>query len=151
MLSHAHFASIGRGGAVDPKRREETIQLCFLSVTKGLTQVSSTLTPDIFVGWLEMKLTAFTESQPRQRRTSRATNAEHPNARGCHDGAVRTRPDRACGSKHGAARSSPFYLVDRMEEGELRNKLVACVADIERYTHHDFLIGHRGAGLQFPE
>jgi glycerophosphoryl diester phosphodiesterase len=45
----------------------------------------------------------------------------------------------------------PFYLVDRMEEGELKNKLVACVADIERYTHHDFSIGHRGAALQFPE
>ena len=45
----------------------------------------------------------------------------------------------------------PFYLVDRMEEGELKHKLAACVADIERYRHHDFSIGHRGAGLQFPE
>jgi glycerophosphoryl diester phosphodiesterase len=45
----------------------------------------------------------------------------------------------------------PFYLVDQLEEGELKNKLAACVANIERYTHHDFSIGHRGAGLQFPE
>jgi glycerophosphoryl diester phosphodiesterase len=45
----------------------------------------------------------------------------------------------------------PFYLVDQLEEGELKNKLEACVADIERYQHHDFSIGHRGAALQFPE
>jgi glycerophosphoryl diester phosphodiesterase len=45
----------------------------------------------------------------------------------------------------------PFYLVDQLEEGELKNKLEACVADIARYTPHDFSIGHRGAALQFPE
>jgi glycerophosphoryl diester phosphodiesterase len=45
----------------------------------------------------------------------------------------------------------PFYLVGRLEEGELKNKLAACVADIERYQPHDFSIGHRGAALQFPE
>ncbi len=45
----------------------------------------------------------------------------------------------------------PFYLVDQLEEGELKNKLAACVASIRRYRHHDFSIGHRGAGLQFPE
>ena len=38
-----------------------------------------------------------------------------------------------------------------MEEGQLKNKLQACVANIKRYTHHDFSIGHRGAALQFPE
>jgi glycerophosphoryl diester phosphodiesterase len=45
----------------------------------------------------------------------------------------------------------PFYLVDQLEAGELKNKLEACVAAIDRYTHHDFSIGHRGAALQFPE
>jgi glycerophosphoryl diester phosphodiesterase len=45
----------------------------------------------------------------------------------------------------------PFYLVDQLDEGELKHKLAACVADIDRYTPHDFSIGHRGAGLQFPE
>jgi glycerophosphoryl diester phosphodiesterase len=45
----------------------------------------------------------------------------------------------------------PFYLVDQMEAGELKNKLQACVADIESYQPHDFSIGHRGAALQFPE
>ena len=45
----------------------------------------------------------------------------------------------------------PFYLVDQLEEGELKDKLAACVANIERYRHHDFSIGHRGAALQFPE
>jgi glycerophosphoryl diester phosphodiesterase len=45
----------------------------------------------------------------------------------------------------------PFYLVDQLDEGELKHKLAACAADIDRYTPHDFSIGHRGAGLQFPE
>jgi glycerophosphoryl diester phosphodiesterase len=45
----------------------------------------------------------------------------------------------------------PFYLVDQLDEGELKNKLAACVANIDRYTPHDFSIGHRGAALQFPE
>jgi glycerophosphoryl diester phosphodiesterase len=45
----------------------------------------------------------------------------------------------------------PFYLVDQLEEGELKDKLKACVANLEQYQHHDFSIGHRGAGLQFPE
>jgi glycerophosphoryl diester phosphodiesterase len=45
----------------------------------------------------------------------------------------------------------PFYLVDRLAEGELKHKLAACVADIQSYQPHDFSIGHRGAALQFPE
>jgi glycerophosphoryl diester phosphodiesterase len=45
----------------------------------------------------------------------------------------------------------PFYLVDQLKEGELKNKLEACVADVKSYRHHDFSIGHRGAALQFPE
>ena len=43
----------------------------------------------------------------------------------------------------------PFYLVDQMEEGELKNKLVACVADIERYTHHDSRSGIAGQVCSF--
>src|SRR5262249_15960773 len=45
----------------------------------------------------------------------------------------------------------PFYLVDKLAEGELKDKLEACAADIEKYEPHDFSIGHRGAALQFPE
>src|SRR5919106_1724417 len=45
----------------------------------------------------------------------------------------------------------PFYLVSQMEDGELKNKLEACIATIKEYKHHDFSIGHRGAALQFPE
>jgi glycerophosphoryl diester phosphodiesterase len=45
----------------------------------------------------------------------------------------------------------PFYLVDQMEDGELKDTLEACVADIREYAPHDFSIGHRGAALQFPE
>ena len=45
----------------------------------------------------------------------------------------------------------PFYLVDKMNAGKLKEKLAKCAAKIKKYKHHDFSIGHRGAGLQFPE
>lgn len=60
-------------------------------------------------------------------------------------------------SRHGESRNSmniqlgprPFFLVNDMEEGALRNKLRHCGEGPFRKT--DFSIGHRGAALQFPE
>lgn len=43
----------------------------------------------------------------------------------------------------------PFYLMDQMANGPLKNKLLSCADQPIRRT--DFSIGHRGAGLQFPE
>ena len=43
----------------------------------------------------------------------------------------------------------PFYLVDVMAEGELKDKLQACAAN--DFAKSDWSIGHRGAALQFPE
>jgi glycerophosphoryl diester phosphodiesterase len=43
----------------------------------------------------------------------------------------------------------PFYLVDGMDEGPLKDKLKQCKHGPFRRT--DFSIGHRGAALQFPE
>jgi glycerophosphoryl diester phosphodiesterase len=63
----------------------------------------------------------------------------------------------AVGSTVHAAQSTvqlgprPFYLVGQLAEGQLKDKLTACVDNITRYRHHDFSIGHRGAALQFPE
>jgi glycerophosphoryl diester phosphodiesterase len=42
----------------------------------------------------------------------------------------------------------PFYLVDRMAQGPLRQKLEQCKGPFRK---SDFSIGHRGAPLQFPE
>lgn len=42
----------------------------------------------------------------------------------------------------------PFFLVDKLEDGPLKDKLAACEGPFERV---DFSIGHRGAPLQFPE
>jgi glycerophosphoryl diester phosphodiesterase len=44
----------------------------------------------------------------------------------------------------------PFYLVEDLEPGELKQRLQACA---RRGSFHasDFSIGHRGAPLQFPE
>lgn len=43
----------------------------------------------------------------------------------------------------------PFYLVDGMDEGPLKNRLSQCKDG--PFSRTDFSIGHRGAALQFPE
>lgn len=43
----------------------------------------------------------------------------------------------------------PYYLIDRMESGALKEKLLSCTA--MPFTKSDFSIGHRGAAMQFPE
>ncbi|MDQ0316029.1 glycerophosphodiester phosphodiesterase family protein [Amorphus orientalis] len=43
----------------------------------------------------------------------------------------------------------PFYLVDKLPDGELKEKLAACMNQTPARTA--FSIGHRGAPLQFPE
>lgn len=43
----------------------------------------------------------------------------------------------------------PFFLVDQMEDSELKASLQRCKAG--PFKRSDFSIGHRGAALQFPE
>ncbi len=43
----------------------------------------------------------------------------------------------------------PFHLIDKLEDGELKRKLMSCMGQTPQTT--DFSIGHRGAGLMFPE
>lgn len=43
----------------------------------------------------------------------------------------------------------PFYLVDDMDEGELKDQLLACSEG--PFSVSNFSIGHRGAAMQFPE
>ncbi len=43
----------------------------------------------------------------------------------------------------------PFYLIDRMEDGPLKDKLASCQGQSAKRSK--FSIGHRGAPLQFPE
>ncbi|MCW5621512.1 MAG: glycerophosphodiester phosphodiesterase [Burkholderiales bacterium] len=43
----------------------------------------------------------------------------------------------------------PFYLVDGMDEGPLKQRLMRC--EDGPFYRTDFSIGHRGAALQFPE
>jgi glycerophosphoryl diester phosphodiesterase len=43
----------------------------------------------------------------------------------------------------------PFYLVDGMDDGALKDRLMECRSGPFRKT--EFSIGHRGAALQFPE
>lgn len=44
----------------------------------------------------------------------------------------------------------PFFLVNEMNDSPLKQRLQAC-SQRDRFTARDFSIGHRGAGLQFPE
>ena len=43
----------------------------------------------------------------------------------------------------------PYYLIDRMAPGPLKDKLRSCAS--MTFERKDFSIGHRGAPLQFPE
>ncbi len=43
----------------------------------------------------------------------------------------------------------PFYLVDQMDDGPLKEKLLSCAAG--PFQASLFSIGHRGAAMQFPE
>ncbi len=43
----------------------------------------------------------------------------------------------------------PYYLVDDLEPGALKDKLLSCAEG--PFEVSDFSIGHRGAALQFPE
>lgn len=43
----------------------------------------------------------------------------------------------------------PYALIDRLEEGALKDKLLSCAAG--PFTRTNFSIGHRGAPMQFPE
>jgi glycerophosphoryl diester phosphodiesterase len=43
----------------------------------------------------------------------------------------------------------PYYLVNDMDQGELKEELLAC--DKKKFKKSDFSIGHRGAPMQFPE
>ncbi len=43
----------------------------------------------------------------------------------------------------------PFYLIDKMPDGQLRTKLQSCASG--PFSRTNFSIGHRGAPLQFPE
>ena len=43
----------------------------------------------------------------------------------------------------------PYYLIDRMQDGALKETLMSCMGQDVRRT--DFSIGHRGAPMQFPE
>ena len=54
-------------------------------------------------------------------------------------------------SKHGTVQLGPrpFFLVDDMDEGELKTTLQRCAKG--PFKKSDFSIGHRGAALQFPE
>lgn len=43
----------------------------------------------------------------------------------------------------------PFYLIDKLEDGALKDKLMSCMGQTPTQT--TFSIGHRGAPLMFPE
>lgn len=64
--------------------------------------------------------------------------------------------DHGHGDRHGYEKPAsvqlgprPFYLVDGMDEGKLKDRLMQCQDG--PFYKTDFSIGHRGAAMQFPE
>jgi glycerophosphoryl diester phosphodiesterase len=45
----------------------------------------------------------------------------------------------------------PYFLVDDMRDGPLKQKLQSCARRTSDFERIDFAIGHRGAAMQFPE
>ena len=45
----------------------------------------------------------------------------------------------------------PYYLVEQMNPGPLKDALQLCAAKTVTFKPSDFSIGHRGAALMFPE
>ena len=43
----------------------------------------------------------------------------------------------------------PLYLIDKLDDGALKDKLMSCMGQDPKRTL--FSIGHRGAPMQFPE
>ena len=74
-----------------------------------------------------------------------------PMAQADEDGRNTSRGDRGDGRHARGVELGPRpeFLVNEMNDGELKNQLLACLDDEPRRT--DFSIGHRGAPLQFPE
>ncbi len=45
----------------------------------------------------------------------------------------------------------PYFLVENMRPGDLKERLMRCAAQKIRFRKSEFVIGHRGACLMFPE
>jgi glycerophosphoryl diester phosphodiesterase len=73
-----------------------------------------------------------------------ATNPRWTRAEGDHDD-----DGQSSGKQSIQLGPRPFYLVDGMDAGKLKDRLSQCKAGPFHRT--DFSIGHRGAALQFPE
>jgi glycerophosphoryl diester phosphodiesterase len=62
---------------------------------------------------------------------------------------ARADDDRGRGPVEVELGDRPFYLIDGMDDGPLKSRLMSCRKGPFKRT--DFSIGHRGAALQFPE
>jgi len=47
--------------------------------------------------------------------------------------------------------SRPYFILDSMEESELKSTLQKCAEDVKMDKKSDWSIGHRGACMQYPE
>lgn len=75
---------------------------------------------------------------------------------GCQVGAgVRTsplaQPSQTPGAPAVQLGPRPFFLVDDLQDGPLKQALQACTTTRTHFERSQFSIGHRGAPLQFPE
>lgn len=68
-----------------------------------------------------------------------------------HHNVAKTTPKHHHVSKESSVQLGPrpFFLIENMDEGALKQKLSSCKKNV--FAKTDFSIGHRGAPLQFPE
>ena len=45
----------------------------------------------------------------------------------------------------------PYYILDSMDESDLKDKLTKCAEKTDKFEKSDFSIGHRGACMLYPE
>lgn len=67
----------------------------------------------------------------------------------CGDGDDSVSSNRSTSTDNIQVGPRPYYLVEDMDEGTLKNELQECAEKTN--TRSDFSIGHRGASMQFPE
>lgn len=91
---------------------------------------------------------AYGEAADERSDALRFAPSVHAAARGARERLDHRRWHRTA-SKPTQLGPRPYYLVDDMDDGELKEELLACLD--QRPEKTEFSIGHRGAALQFPE
>ena len=91
-----------------------------------------------------LSVAAATASADRDSRYFNGKYEDYYEGHGYYDNSGRKKQDESV-----QLGPRPFYLIEGMDEGKLKSRLLQCKDG--PFYRSDFSIGHRGAALQFPE